>query len=246
MLHAPVEQIEVPEHITGEFAEVFRERGYIRERSRKEDRIEGRIWPRFAHTMVGLKRLDNLQACVEDVIAAEVPGDLIETGVWRGGSAILMRGVLRAYGVRDRTVFAADSFQGLPPPDVETYPADADDPNHTVEALAVSLAEVRENFRRYGLLDRQVTFLEGWFRDTLPTVRGRRWAVVRLDGDMYESTMDGLTNLYPGLSPGGYLIADDYGFPACRQAIDDYREAHGISEEIRAIDWTGAYWQRRR
>jgi len=106
---------------------------------------------------------------------------------------------------------------------------------------------VRENFRRYGLLDDQVRFLEGWFRDTLPTVRDRTWALVRLDGDMYGSTMDGLTNLYPGLAPGGFLIVDDYySIEECRQAVTDFRSDQGIEEPIQQIDWNAAYWRRSR
>ena len=87
--------------------------------------------------------------------------------------------------------------------------------------------------------------VEGWFRDTLPPLRGREWALVRLDGDMYESTMDGLTNLYPGLAPGGFLIVDDYGLPPCREAVEDYRREHGITEKVHKIDWVGAYWRKR-
>ena len=80
-------------------------------------RTDGRDWPACAHTMVGLKRLDNLQFCVEDVLTRGVPGDLMETGVWRGGATILMRAILKVHGVTDRCVWAADSFEGLPPPD---------------------------------------------------------------------------------------------------------------------------------
>ena len=118
--------------------------------------------------MIGMKRLDNLQHCVEDTLARQVPGDLIETGVWRGGASIFMRGILRAHGVSDRTVWVADSFQGLPPPNPDAYPADAGDPLHTFDYLAVSLEDVKSHFERYGLLDDQVRFLKGWFRDTLP------------------------------------------------------------------------------
>src|SRR5579864_2618383 len=76
-----------------------------------EARREGKDWPPFAHTMTGLKRLDNLQFCVEDVLAKNVPGDLIETGVWRGGATIFMQAILKAYGVRGRSVWVADSFE---------------------------------------------------------------------------------------------------------------------------------------
>ncbi|MBA3371162.1 MAG: class I SAM-dependent methyltransferase [Thermoleophilaceae bacterium] len=210
-------------------------------------REQGADQPINAPTMIGLKRLDNLQFCIEDALANGVPGDLIETGVWRGGATILMRAVLKAYGVEDRRVWVADSFEGLPPPDPGIYPSDKGNRLHTSDQLAVSLEQVKSNFERYGLLDERVHFLKGWFRDTLPEAPIEKLAVVRLDGDMYESTMDALVNLYPKLSVGGYLIVDDYGvLLPCRQAVHDYREAHGISEGIRPIDWTGVFWQRAR
>jgi len=208
-------------------------------------RAEGKDWPKFAQTMVGAKRLDNVRNCVERVVEDDVPGDLIETGVWRGGVVIFMRALLDAYGDENRAVYVADSFRGLPPPD-EAYPADAESQLHTSASLAISRDEVAKNFERYGLLDDRVRFLEGWFKDTLPTVADRTWSVVRLDGDMYESTMDGLTNLYPRLSVGGFLIVDDYGYEPCRRAVADYREANGIDEPIEAIDWLGAFWRRAR
>jgi Macrocin-O-methyltransferase (TylF) len=208
-------------------------------------RSEGRDWPSCAHTMVGLKRLDNLQFCVEDVLARGVPGDLIETGVWRGGAAILMRAILKAHEVTDRCVWAADSFAGLPPPNPAVYPADAGLTFNQFRELAVPLEEVQENFRRYGLLDDQVRFLKGWFRDTLPTAPVRRLALVRLDGDLYESTMDSLSNLYPKLEVGGYVIIDDYhDIAACRQAVLDYRAQHGIREDMARVDWTAVYWKK--
>ena len=200
-------------------------------------------WPRLAHTMIGKDRLDNLHGCVETVLREGVAGDLIETGVWRGGASILMRGVLKAYGVSDRYVWLADSFRGLPPPDERHYPADAGSTLHYVSDLAISLGEVRANFERYGLLDDQVRFLEGWFRDTLPAAPIDRLALIRLDGDLYESTMDGLVHLYPRLSQGGYVIVDDYALPACAQAVQDYRHSHAIREPIQTIDWTGVYWR---
>lgn len=208
-------------------------------------RAEGRDWPSRAHTMVGLKRLDNLKFCVEDVLEKGVPGDLMETGVWRGGAVILMRAILKAHGVTDRCVWAADSFEGLPAPDAARYPLDEKLVFNKFKELAVSLEEVQDNFRSYGLLDDQVRFLKGWFRDTLPVAPVRRLAVLRLDGDLYESTMDALTSLYPKLERGGYCIVDDYNdIPACRQAVSDYRDSQGIAEEIRRIDWTAVYWQR--
>ena len=213
-------------------------------RARRE---EGRDWPQMAHTMIGVERMNNLQFCVETVLQENVPGDLIETGVWRGGACIFMRGILKAYGVTDRKVWVADSFEGLPTPDEARYPADAGDRHHTYTPLAVSQEQVRNTFERYGLLDEQVCFLKGWFKDTLPAAAIEQLAVARLDGDMYESTMDGLKNLYPKLTPGGFLIVDDYGaVPGCKRAVEDYRRQHNIAEPVQIIDWTGAFWRRTR
>ncbi len=210
-----------------------------------QERKEGKYWPNLAHSMIGLQRLDNIRFCIEDVLTNKVPGDLIETGVWRGGGTIYMRAVLKAHGVTDRKVWVADSFQGLPKPNAEKYSADAGDQHFLIPELPVSLERVQANFRAYGLLDDQVCFLKGWFRDTLPTAPITQFAVLRLDGDMYESTMDGLVNLYHKLSVGGYVIVDDYyPVPACRMAIDDFRKQRGIKDEIREIDGSGVFWKR--
>jgi O-methyltransferase len=211
-----------------------------------EKRSDGNDWPPAAETMVGRQRLADVRACVDSVITDGVPGDFIETGVWRGGVTILMRGMLEAWDDTDRRVWVADSFQGLPAPDVEAFPQDVGHDMSDVSTLAVSADQVRANFARYGLLDDQVQFLEGWFRDTLPTAPVEQLAILRLDGDMYESTMDALEALYPKLSVGGYVIVDDYGaWEPCRQACTDYRDRHGITDEIVSIDWTGVHWRRR-
>ncbi len=202
------------------------------------------IAPPGAFTMIGRARLAQIRACVENVLAEGVPGDLIETGVWRGGATIYMAAVLRANG-SDRRVYVADSFAGLPPPDLDRYPADGFSDLHTRDELAISEETVRDHFRRFGLLDDHVRFVKGWFRDSLPDLAGHRWAVVRLDGDLYESTMDGLRHLYPDLSPGGFCIIDDYGaYEACRDAVHDYRRKHAVAEPIERIDAIGAFWRR--
>lgn len=200
-----------------------------------------------AHTMIGLERLTNIQRCVEQALADEVPGDLIEAGVWRGGAAAFMRAILKARGDRDRIVWVADSFAGLPPPDEDKYPQDRGDLHHARQWLAISLEDVKETFRSYDLLDDQVRFLKGWFKDTLRDVAIQRLCVVRLDGDMYESTMDSLVNLYPKLSIGGYIILDDWDLLLpCRKAIDDFRASNGITEVVRPVDGVAGYWRRER
>ena len=200
--------------------------------------------PRLAHSMLSLERLDNIQFCLESVLANEIPGDVIETGVWRGGATIFMRAILKAYDVRDRAVWVADSFEGLPPPSA-AYPADAQSTLHERSELAVSMEMVADNFRKYDLLDEQVRFLKGWFSETLPRAPIDRLAVLRLDGDMYESTIGALSHLYSKLSIGGYLIVDDYGaVPACRAAVHDFRDSHRIVEPMIEVDWTAVYWRK--
>lgn len=212
-----------------------------------ELRSEGRDWPSVAHSMIGLKRLNNLRELCETAMREAIPGDFIETGVWRGGACILMRGILAAYQDKTRRVIVADSFAGLPEAKPDDYPADEGDIHHTFKELAIPLETVRENFSRYGLLDNQVEFLKGWFCDTLPTLGDRRFALIRLDGDMYQSTMEGLENLYDRVSPGGFIIIDDYGaIPACRQAVEDFRTRRGIDEPLTKVDWTGVWWRKPR
>lgn len=227
---------------------IYRDPPLLDEKGRGYDpeiREYGWDWPSSAHSMIGLKRMQNVRDLVESVIGNGVPGDLIETGVWRGGACIFMRGILKTYGVTDRVVWLADSFEGLPKPDEARFPADKGDSFHTYKELAITLDEVKDNFTRYGLLDEQVRFLPGWFKDTLPAAPIERLAVLRLDGDMYESTIEALTPLYPKLSPGGFVIVDDYHVvPGCKQAIEDYRSEHNIHDELREIDGVGVYWQR--
>jgi O-methyltransferase/8-demethyl-8-(2,3-dimethoxy-alpha-L-rhamnosyl)tetracenomycin-C 4'-O-methyltransferase len=211
---------------------------------KSEKRSLGRDWPSKAHSMIGLKRMENIRQLTEVILREQVPGDLIETGVWRGGACIMMRAVLAAYNITDRRVFSADSFEGLPRPDPAKFPADYDDRHHTYCELAVSLEEVQENFRKYGLLDDQVVFLKGWFKDTLPCAPIERLAILRLDGDMYQSTIEALTFLYPKLSSGGFCIVDDYNLPGCSKAVDDFRRLNNVTETISDIDQFGMFWRK--
>jgi O-methyltransferase len=202
----------------------------------------GKDWPSIGYSMVGLRRLDNLQFCVESVLNEGVPGDLLEAGVWRGGSCIFMRALLELRGITDRTVWVADSFQGLPAP---SHEADRDYDLSGFTALAVSQADVEAAFEKFGLLDDQVKFLKGWFKDTLPSAPVSRLAVLRMDGDLYESTMDILSALYHKLSTGGFVIVDDYHvLPPCKQAVHDFRTQSGVTDPIQEIDGTGVFWKK--
>ena len=198
----------------------------------------------LSHTMIGRHRLENVQFCVETIFADSIKGDFIETGIWRGGTCIFMCGLLMAHGQTDRTVWAADSFEGVPPP---TWPEDEglNLSSSVLPVLAVSLEEVKELFQRYGLLGNNVKFLKGWFKDTLPTAPIERLALLRLDGDLYESTMDALVPLYDKVEQGGFVIVDDYGScPPCKQAISDFRSQRGITDVLQTIDKQSVYWRK--
>ncbi|MBV9080615.1 MAG: class I SAM-dependent methyltransferase [Elusimicrobia bacterium] len=208
-------------------------------------RAEGRVWPTRALTMIGEKRLHHLRRCVEEVLADDISGDLLEAGVWRGGASIMMRAVLAAHGVTARRVWVADSFRGLPPPNSERYPLDAGLDLSKIAVLAVPREVVQTNFEALGLMDDNVRFVEGWFSETLTTIDADAFALLRLDGDLYESTLQTLEALYPKLSAGGFLVVDDYGaVPACAAAVHDFREWHRVTEPIETIDWTGVYWRK--
>ena len=219
---------------------------YVDAKSGKSKSINLRDATEVAHTMIGSKRLDNIHHCLDAIRRERVPGDLMETGVWRGGAVIFMRGYLAAYNMTDRTVWAADSFAGLPKP---AAPQDAgyDFSADVHPILAISLEEVQHLFAKYNLLDEQVQFVKGWFHESLPHLPVKQLALLRLDGDLYESTRGALVNLYQKVVPGGFVIIDDYGdFAPCRAAVDEFRAEHDIAETIERIDWTGVFWRKNR
>jgi O-methyltransferase len=204
-------------------------------------RENGMDCPSHAFTMIGRRRLRNFRELIGRAIADGIPGDILETGVWRGGASIMARAVLRAWDDPSRKVFVADSFEGLPPP---SYAQDAGSDLHEQPELAVSLEDVRDNFARLDLLDERVVFLKGWFKDTMPVAPIARLAVMRLDGDMYESTIDPLNHMFDKVSAGGWVIIDDYFIPSCRAAVMDFLGARGLSPEILPIDEFSAYFQK--
>ena len=196
-------------------------------------------WPKTALSMINQPRMHQLREAVETVLAENVPGHLIETGVWRGGACFMMRAVLWENQVEYRKVYVADSFCGLPEPE-ERCPADAGDAHHTWKDLAISLDEVKSCF---ALNDPQVVFVEGWFKDTLPKLNGP-FALIRLDGDMYSSTMDALNGLFDKVSVGGFVIIDDYwAVSGCQQAVNDFRAKRGIHTPMTTVR-CAAYWRK--
>jgi O-methyltransferase len=191
----------------------------------------GLEWPSLAHTMVGQKRLQNIRALCELVEHEGIPGSFVECGVWRGGASMYARACLSP----ERKVVCCDSFNGLP--------HDSTEPEYaTFDFLRVSKDEVEQNFRNYGLHN-NVEFVQGWFKDTLPKVEGPI-AILRADGDMFSSTIDILANLYDKVSPGGYIIIDDYVLPPCAMAVTTFRDFHDITAPLVDIDGCGSFWRK--
>lgn len=186
-------------------------------------------------TMIPWSGLEHLHECIKDTVKKNIEGDFIETGIWRGGTCIVAKAVYEDLGA-NKKIFAADSFEGLPKPNAEKYPDDKGDTHYLDDMMKVSLEAVKENFKKFDLLDDQVIFLKGWFKDTLPKALIGKISILRLDGDMYESTIDVLENVYHKLSIGGYCIIDDYHHKGCRMAIYDFRYRNGITEHIIKID----------
>lgn len=212
----------------------------------------GLIWPRHAPSMVTPGHMAFLRQVCEAMLVEEIPGDFVECGVWRGGACIMMRAVLASYEEQHRQVWVCDSFEGLPTPDAR-YQRDTRLGLHLQPELRISEDNVRANFERYGLLDERVHFVRGWFEDTLPALVASGQvpaiSVLRMDGDHYGSTLHILEALYPLVSIGGWIIEDDYLNPGladhAKAAVDDYRAAHGITEEIIPVTWGGA-WRKER
>jgi hypothetical protein len=206
-------------------------------------RLVGRDWPTHGVTMVGHARLHNLRHCLQRAIAENVSGDFVELGVWRGGASIYARAVLEVYEQRERSVRLFDAFGRIP-----GYGAAS-------EFLAVTLPEVRDNFAAYGLHD-GVEFNAGLFNETLPRFyhkhkgdRFARIAVLRIDGNFYESYQDALYYLWEFVPVGGFVIFDDYteggkGAPWLGQFWDEFKRAHGLREKLLTVDWTSSFFQK--
>jgi O-methyltransferase len=206
-------------------------------------RSEGLDWPSQAFSMIGWHRMRNLRELCNETYVNNVAGDFVECGVWRGGAAMMMAAVANLYeGVlQQRKIWLFDSFEGLPKPELQQ---DAGDQHHTYRQLKVSLEEVKRNFDKVRLLKDNVKFVKGWFKDTTPNAEVEQIAVLRVDGDMYQSTRDVLENLYPKVSKGGFVIIDDYNLPGARLATDEFLREQKIYSEVIAIDRMGVYWRK--
>jgi hypothetical protein len=207
------------------------------------------LWRRVqAFTMTSIKRVFALSKAVEHVVAHRIPGDIVECGVWRGGSMMAVALTLIEHGAV-RRLHLFDTFEGMPPPgqfdqDLCGEPAAAQlqrDHQHASLIRAYSpLDEVRGNLESTGYDPAQIRYVPGRVEETLPACAPPQIALLRLDTDWYESTYHELVHLYPRLSPGGVLIIDDYGhWQGARRAVDQYLSEHRPALLLCRIDYTG-------
>jgi len=197
----------------------------------------GDDWPAVGHTMVGHVRLHNIYDALSSVIDDNIPGDFVELGVWRGGSAIYAKAVLYAFGAEDRAVHVFDAFEVIP-----SYGGPLS------SYLSVSQKEVEHNFKKYGL-DHNVVFHKGLFKDSVPVFRkesnGNAIAVLRIDGNFYDSYQDALYYLYELVPVGGYVIFDDaFSHPHVMKCWKDFKSEQGLPEELTAIDNNAAWFRK--
>ena len=174
--------------------------------------------------------------------ALAVPGAFVELGSNTGGTAVLMLATLRDYAPR-RLLYAADSFQGLPSPTEEDAINMSAHRRWRRGQHRATLKEFNSNMRRNGMYDgdgpSRLRVLEGWFSETLPRAKIGPISFLRLDGDLYASTMDGLVHLYDKVVPGGMIYADDYMAVGCRRALHEFRAKRGITTRMVEV------WERR-
>lgn len=205
-------------------------------------RKDGRDWPLFGLTMIGEERMKNIDYVIQESVRLGVDGDFVECGVWRGGASMYARAVLNAFGETERLVYLFDSFNGLPQ---NTSDNDGDFWSK-MSYISVPLDEVQRHFDVSGLNGKNVIMIPGYFRYSLPAWclrTDRTVAILRMDGDMFESTMDILFNLWDLVSRGGYIIVDDYhSVPAAKNALNKFFDLQGIKPELMPIDQDGIYF----
>jgi O-methyltransferase len=194
------------------------------------------------YTQTSLERVTTLADAVEYVVAANVPGDFVECGVWRGGSSMAIALTLLGLGAGHRRLWLYDTFGEMPAPGLHDrdYAGRAVTGQETsmLGQAGLSLADVQAAMRSTGYPERQISYVPGRVEETIPGSTPSEIALLRLDTDWYESTRHELAHLYPRLASGGVLIVDDYGhYAGARQAVDEYFAGAPIL--LTRVDYTG-------
>jgi len=201
-------------------------------------------------TMTSAARIAALVDAVTYVVDEEIEGDLVECGVWKGGSMMAAAMTLSRLGVADRDLYLFDTFAGMPEPTEEDVSSPYDgyslhkrwslhDKSDT-EWVGVPVETVRANVESTGYPAERIKTLVGMVEDTIPSEAPARIALLRLDTDWYASTKHELVELFPRLAVGGILIVDDYGhYEGARKAVDEYFAETGQRVLLNRIDYTG-------
>ena len=198
-------------------------------------------------TMTSLDRRASLLGAIDHLARHEIAGDIVECGVWRGGSMMLAALALMARGDTSRDLWLYDTFEGMSEPGAEDRSTSGESaaaqlartPRGEGVWCEAGLADVRANLESTGYPGERIHFVEGKVEDTIPATLPKRVALLRLDTDWYESTRHELEHLYPRLAPGGVLIIDDYGhWQGARQAVDEYFAAQGQPVYLHRVDYT--------
>ena len=206
--------------------------------------IVGRVEP---FTMTTLDRRASLLGAIDHVVRHRISGDIVECGVWRGGSMMLAALALMARGDSSRRLWLYDTFEGMSEPGAEDRSASGETaaaqlartPRGEGVWCEAGLADVQANLASTGYPRERVHFVQGKVEATIPATLPARIALLRLDTDWYESTRHELEHLYPLLSRHGVLIIDDYGhWQGARQAVDEYFAAQAEPVYLHRVDYT--------
>jgi O-methyltransferase len=194
------------------------------------------------YSMAGPNEINQIYDLMKDIDKKNIPGDLIESGVWKGGMSIWMKAILNNSKHKQRKLYLFDTFSHFPNAH-QGKDKEIDPVTQILFHNPPSIDDVKNNFKKFNLLDKNVIFVQGDLLKTVPRTPIDNIAILRLDADYYEPTMVVLENYYFKISKGGYVIIDDYNneYLDCRTAVDDFRNKNGISNPI--LQSNGAvYW----
>jgi O-methyltransferase len=202
-----------------------------------ERRLTKQILP---HTLVGPERIHNLYSLARRIDEEKIPGDVVECGVYNGGTAAVLARVA-THSKTGRTVWLFDSFQGMP----DVTPVDGEEAREWVGKVLGSEEQVRELLRNTGANLERVKIVPGFFQDTFPKVQIPQIALLNLDADWYESIKLCLEKFYDAVVPHGFVSIDDYGhWQGCRQAVDEFFRKRGLDYQLQKVDYTAHWFQK--
>jgi O-methyltransferase len=200
------------------------------------------------YTMTTKERVFALCQSVEYVAKHNIPGAIVECGVWKGGSMMAVAKTLLRVGAADRTLYLFDTFSGMSEPSAVDRNRDGIAASDLLKRSSMQkavwacshLEEVKRAMSITGYDNERLVFVEGKVEETVPEQAPNTIALLRLDTDWYESTRHELVHLYPRLAIGGVLIIDDYGdWEGARRAVDEYLDQHNLKLLLNRIDSTG-------